>query len=205
VASQPGDPNYLAATPVTNTLVIGKGVASVNLGGLTQTFNGRGRMATVTTVPAGLSVAVTYNGKVNEPIGAGSYTVVATANSANYAGSGTGTLVVRKAQASVKLGGLFQTYSGTPLRVNVMTTPGGLPTRVTYNGTTNLPVNIGIYRVTATITGNNHEGSWSDLMEVSKASEVVNLNKLGKTRLLSVKTSFVGAVRRWVGILGWKL
>jgi cyclophilin family peptidyl-prolyl cis-trans isomerase len=178
VASQGGDNNYTAATPVTNTLVIGKGVASVAITGTNAPYNGAGRAVTVSTVPAGLPVRVTYNGQTNLPVIAGSYAVVATVNSPNYTGSGTGTLVVGKATSSVVLSGLSQTYSGAGRAVTVSTVPAGLPVRVTYNGQTNLPVSAGSYAVAATINSPNYTGSGTVTLVIGKATAKVTLSNL---------------------------
>ena len=193
VASQGGDSNHLAATPVTNTLVIGKGVASVSFSGTSAIYSGVGRAVTVSTVPAGLPVGVTYNGKTNLPVNAGSYAVVATINSPNYAGSGTGTLVVDKATSSVVLSGLSQTYNGAGRAVTVRRVPASLPVGVTYNGQTNPPVNAGSYSVLATINSPNYTGSGTGTLVIGKGAATVSLGGLsqsynGSGRAVTVRT-----------------
>src|SRR5205807_1222145 len=59
----------------TNTLIISKGVATITLGNLSQTFNGAARTASATTTPSGLTVLLAYDGQPNAPTNAGSYTV----------------------------------------------------------------------------------------------------------------------------------
>jgi len=86
------DPNYAVQT-ASGTLVISKATATVTLGNLSQSHI-RVTPVTVTTVPAGLAVRVTYNGSTSEPRKMGSYTVVATVNDTNYQGSATGTLTI---------------------------------------------------------------------------------------------------------------
>jgi hypothetical protein len=76
------------------TIEINKASATVMLSNLSQTADGSPKPVTVTTVPAGLSVNVTYNGLSTAPSAAGSYAIVATANDSNYQGSSTGTLVI---------------------------------------------------------------------------------------------------------------
>ena len=71
--------------------------ATVTLGNLSQTYDGTPKAATVTTVPAGLPVSVTYGGSATAPTNAGSYAVVATVTDARYVGSATGTLVIGQA------------------------------------------------------------------------------------------------------------
>jgi len=77
------DPNY-AATPATALLVITPLAATLSLSDLNQTYDGTPRAVTVTTDPAGLNVAVTYNGDATVPTEVGSYTVVATLADTNY-------------------------------------------------------------------------------------------------------------------------
>jgi hypothetical protein len=70
-------------------------------------------------------------------------------------------LVVNKATASVSIapGSLSQTYNGSPKPVTVTTTPAGVATTVTYNGSTTAPTNVGSYAVVAKITSTNYSGS----------------------------------------------
>ena len=86
---------------VTANFATGKLAATVNITGLTQTYNGTQLPVTVNTVPAGLKVNVTYKGVADEPMNAGSYPVVATIVHDNYAGSKTGTLVIAKANQTI--------------------------------------------------------------------------------------------------------
>ncbi|MEO8025413.1 MAG: MBG domain-containing protein [Bryobacteraceae bacterium] len=87
--------NYAGA--VSGTLVISQTAAVVTLGNLDQNFDGTPKSATVTTAPAGLTYSVTYGGSATAPSAAGSYAVVATVTNPNFAGSATGTLLIRQA------------------------------------------------------------------------------------------------------------
>src|SRR5207253_7545002 len=79
--------NYTASN-ATGTLTINKGTATITLSNLTQGYDGSPKSPTVTTSPAGLSgVSITYNGSATAPTNAGSYSVVASLNNANYAAS----------------------------------------------------------------------------------------------------------------------
>ncbi|HWA86119.1 MAG TPA: rhamnogalacturonan lyase B N-terminal domain-containing protein [Opitutus sp.] len=71
-----------------------KAIATVTLGDLTQAYDGTPRAVSATTDPAGLSVAITYDGSPTAPTLPGSYAVVATINDPAYAGSASGTLVI---------------------------------------------------------------------------------------------------------------
>ncbi|MEI6674340.1 MAG: DUF6288 domain-containing protein [Verrucomicrobiota bacterium] len=68
--------------------------ASVTLGSLTHTYDGAAQAATATTIPAGLTVDLTYDGGAGAPHDVGTYVVRATVNEMNYVGSATGTLVI---------------------------------------------------------------------------------------------------------------
>ena len=75
-------------------VVIGKPFATVTLTNLNQTYDGTARIVTATTVPAGLTVAITYDGSPDAPTNAGTYQVVGTVTDATYYGSATNSLVV---------------------------------------------------------------------------------------------------------------
>lgn len=71
-----------------------KANASVALSGLNALYRGTPQSVSVTTVPAGLPVNVTYNGGASA-VYPGTYTVVATIDDANYIGSASGTFEVK--------------------------------------------------------------------------------------------------------------
>ncbi len=96
VASQAGTTNWNAATDVTNTFMVNKTPASVTLSNLVQTYSGSPCIVPVTTVPAGLTVELLYEGSSNAPTAAGSYAITAAVNEVMYQGSATGLLVVAK-------------------------------------------------------------------------------------------------------------
>lgn len=74
--------------------------ALVSLNALNFIYDGTPKSATVTTVPAGLSVMVTYNGGSTRPTDVGTYSVRATIIASGYTGSATGTLVIAPAVAT---------------------------------------------------------------------------------------------------------
>ncbi|MCC5849447.1 MAG: IPT/TIG domain-containing protein [Verrucomicrobia bacterium] len=100
-ASQAGDDNWNEAEDVVNTFNVTKVTAEVILSDLNQTFTGEPRPVTVTTVPADLTVEVTYDGLPDAPSAAGSYPVVATVVSDIYQGSATGTLIIGNAPQTI--------------------------------------------------------------------------------------------------------
>ena len=125
--------------------------------------------------PAGVTVSglppdffapdsVTYNGSTDNPVNAGTYTVVATFNgTAIYeAATATRTFVIRKAMPTVTVNGGTFTYNGQPHPATGSVTgigeaPIGTPT-FAYNGGAALPVTVGTYEVVATYAGSaNYE------------------------------------------------
>jgi hypothetical protein len=177
-AMQAGNSNYLTAVPVTQTLTVNPAEAMVVLGNLAPTYTGTGRAASVTTTPAGLSVAVTYNGSAALPVNVGSYTVVATVVNPNYSGGATNTLVISRAVGTVVLGNLTPTYTGTGRAASVTTTPAGLSVAVTYDGSAALPVNAGSYVVVATVTNPDYSGGATNTLVIEKASQTVTFGAL---------------------------
>jgi hypothetical protein len=86
------DPNY--AGSASGTLVIAKAEAAVSVSGLSQTYDRAAKVPVVSTTPSGLAVSLSYDGSSIAPTSAGSYSVIAAVNDANYAGSTTGTLTI---------------------------------------------------------------------------------------------------------------
>ena len=163
------------------TLVISKGTATVKLSGLAVTYNGAAKSVTATTTPSGLTVILTYDGLPAAPTDAGNYTVVATVNNPNYQGGTTGTLVISKATATVKLSNLAAIYTGNPITPTATTTPAGLTVGFTYNGSSITPANAASYPVVATINEANYKGSITGSLVISKAPATVTLGNLAAT------------------------
>jgi len=95
---------YGSVTSSVAALTVTKAAGTVALGNLHQTYNGSAEAATASTTPTGLTVNLTYNGSVNAPTNAGSYTVVGTINDANYQGGATNTLAIANAAVTVSSG-----------------------------------------------------------------------------------------------------
>jgi predicted extracellular nuclease len=178
-------------------LTVNKATAVVTLGDLAQTYSGTARVASATTTPAGLGVTLTYNGSATPPVNVGSYPVEAKVVDANYVGTGTGTLVVSPATASVVFSNLTQTYDGTPRVVSVVTAPAGLAVALTYNGSAAAPINVGSYALAATVNDANYIGSATNTLIVSPATATVTLGNLfqqydGTPKSVTVTTAPAG-------------
>ncbi|MBA3700069.1 MAG: hypothetical protein H0W78_14565, partial [Planctomycetes bacterium] len=183
--------NNYSLTYVTGSLTVTPATSSVTLSNLARTFDGAGKAATVTTVPAGLTTSVTYNGNAALPVNAGSYAVVATVTNPNYTGTANGTLTIAPAAATVTLSGLANTYDGAGKAATVTTAPAGLSGTITYGGNAALPVNAGSYAVVATITDANYTGSANGTLTIAPAVATVTISGLAHTYDGAGKTATV--------------
>ena len=130
------------------TLFIEPAVAEVIIdpAGLVQTYNGTAKAVSVSTIPAGLDVLVTYNGSPDGPVNAGSYTVQAAINDSNYVGSSTATLIINQVPATVTAD-LKVIYAGQPLPAFTATFSGFI------NGDNQSVVNSLTFTVSPTYSG----------------------------------------------------
>ena len=83
--------------------------------------------------------------------------------------SGTGL----KAVATITLGNLAQTYTGSPLSATATTSPANLAVSFTYNGSSTAPTAAGNYKVVATITDTDYTGTATGTLVISKATPTI--------------------------------
>ena len=83
-----------------------------------------------------------------------------------------------KTAASVTLGSLAATYTGSPHPATATTTPAGLTVVLTYDGATAAPTNVGSYAVLATISDPSYQGSASGTLVIARAAASVTLGSL---------------------------
>jgi hypothetical protein len=156
------------------------------------------------TIPAGLTVDLTYDGASQAPVGAGSYAVTGTVNDPRYQGSASGTLVVAKAPQTIGFSAIpDQTATAT---VGLAATGGGSGNPVTFavtsgpgviTGGTNLSfTTAGIVSVTASQLGNGNYDAAPDVertFAVTKTNATITLAGLnqiydGTVRVVSATT-----------------
>ncbi|MEQ6120772.1 cadherin domain-containing protein [Reichenbachiella sp. MALMAid0571] len=87
------DANY-EIQPANGVLTISKATATIALSDLEQDADGSVKTPTVTTDPAGLSHTITYDGLVDAPSEAGTYSVVVTIDEDNYEGERTASFTI---------------------------------------------------------------------------------------------------------------
>ena len=134
-ASQAGDADHAAATPVARSFAIGRGAATITLSGLSQVYGGAPGAVTATVDPAGAgAVRVTYDGSDAVPTAAGTYQVVATVDGANHQGTLTATLKIAKAAQSVDFADLAAATFGDAPRQPRASASSGLAVTFTATG-----------------------------------------------------------------------
>ncbi len=161
---------YGSVTSSVATLNIGKAVAALSLGNLTQIYDGSAKPVSVSTLPPNLPVTLTYDGSPFAPTNAGNYVIVATVTDPDFSAAATNVLVIQKASAIVNLAKLSQTWDGTPKSVTATTVPPNLSVVITYNGGQNPPANAGVYSINALVTDANHQGQTTGVLNLSIAS-----------------------------------
>ena len=163
------------------TLSVAQAQAMLSLCNLSQTFDGTQKSVTATSYPSGVYLSVTYsqNGQSAQPRNAGSYSVQATVQDANYWGSAYSTLTIMPAQATVMLSNLNQTFNGMQKSVTSTSYPSGLMLSVTYsqNGQSAQPRNAGSYTVQATVQDANYWGSASSYLTITPVTPVITWAK----------------------------
>lgn len=203
-ARQGGNASFTPAPEIKRTVVVSK--ANQTIGAFapvgTRVFGAAPFPAIAPRASSGLPVTLrvvsgpaSVSGNMVTLTGAG--TVVLAANQAgnenfNAAHEVTTSFVVNKRNvgAAVVLSDTSHTFSGTPKGVTVATVPPGLATRVTYNGSTNLPVNAGTYNVVVTINDANYQGSRNAKMTIGKATQNISFVQPGD-QVFAVNRTFM--------------
>jgi len=191
-ANQAGGPNHESAPEVSRTFTVTKAMATVNLGNLSQTYDGTPKAATATTDPAGKAVTYTYEGSSTAPTDAGTYEVIGTVDDPIYQGSATGTLVIAKASQSIAFAAIPDRLttdtvnlsatggaSGNPVTFAVTSGPATLTggNQLTFTGA-------GEVTITASQAGNGNYEAAPDVprtFTVTKAMATVSLGSLSQT------------------------
>ena len=160
---------------VSSNITIGKATAQITLGDLAQVADGSAKVASVTTVPEGVGVNVTYNGNSAAPVEAGTYEVRVLANDPNYQGFALGTLTLSGA-GTVAIENLVQVFDGTGKAATVTTVPVGLGRTTTYNGSADAPVNAGTYEVRVVIDDPVYSGFGVAILTIEPATAEITFD-----------------------------
>ncbi len=175
VSAAATDPNYLGSTD--GTLVIGPATPLITWAAPAAITYGTPLGAAQLNATASTAGAFFYTpaAGILLPVGTNEALSVAftPADTANYTTAhGSTAITVNPAGATIALGGLVQSYDGTPKSATVTTTPDGLAVSVTYNGSATPPTNPGAYAVVATINDANYSGSATGTLVIGIAAIV---------------------------------
>jgi hypothetical protein len=89
-------------------------------------------------------------------------------------------LVINPNAATVILGNLNQTYTGSAISVTASTIPPGLTVNLTYNGSPNAPTNAGSYTVIGTVSDPYYAGGATNTLVINLATATVTLSNLNQ-------------------------
>lgn len=187
------------------SITIGKGTATVTLGGLNQTYTGSPLSATATTAPSGLNVTFTYNGSPTAPTAVGSYAVVATINDSNYQGSATGTMIIAKVQPAITWATPSAIVYGTALSgVQLDASVTGIPGTFVYTPAAGTVLGAGANQtlsVTFTPTDTTDYGTSTQtvLITVAQLVPVVTLGTSMNPAMLQTPVTFTAIVSATAG------
>jgi Tol biopolymer transport system component len=141
--------------------------------------NGNGTFAPATSVQSGL------------PTPESRFVAVADLNrdgrpdlAVTHASSNTLVVFLGKLLAQVNLGGLGQTFDGTPSSATATTNPPGLTVVVTYDGSPTPPTNAGSYAVAASVSDADFVGLANGTLTIARASQTIAFDPL-PTRAVS--------------------
>jgi hypothetical protein len=169
-----------SASSASGVLMVSPAPATLSLGGLVATYNGTGQTAIVNTTPADLAgVTVTYAQQdlaVAAPTTAGSYTVTATLDNANYtAPEVTGTLIINQATPTITWANPADIVYGTPLGPRQLDATSSVAGSFAYTQTAGIVLNAGAAQVlSGTFTP-------TDTVDYSAVTTTVTINVLPAT------------------------
>ncbi len=138
-----------------------------------------------------LGTQTTVSPVTNAPVtmlsGTGTCTIDANqAGNGNYSAAAQQQISVTAspATATVTLGNLSATYSGSPISATATTIPSSLRVILTYNGSSTAPTAAGSYTVVGTINDSNYTGSASGTLVINALPVTLQSSPVG--RLVSV-------------------
>lgn len=185
------------------SLVIAKAAQTLTFDALSAVTFGAAPFDLNATATSSLSVAfassnplvATVSGKTVTIVGAGTTVITAgQGGDSNYAAatSVSRTLVVNKAAATVTLGGLAPTYTGSARSATASTEPPGLAVGFTYNTAPTAPTAAGSYAVAAVVNDANYTGTATGTLVIAKATPTLTFAALPSRALDEVSFNLAG-------------
>ena len=161
------DKNYAGSNSGILSITIATGY--VTLFDLTQNYTGNPLSTGIITYPYGLSTSITYDGSNTPPTNPGNYIVGGVIHDYNYQGFGYNIFTIPKLPATISIGNLEQTYTGSAISTTYTTVPPNLNAIVLYSGVSQLPSSVGLYNVSATIDDPYYKGTFTSTLTIAKA------------------------------------
>lgn|GEM_PF-4942643 len=162
----------------TATLEIEDKPVVIQIENLEQEYDGSAKSVSVTTIPTGLPIEVTYNGEEILPINAGSYNILVTVEQFGIEYTKEATLIITPAKAEIIVSDLEQVYDGSSKEVAITTTPAGLGFKVLYDNSVESPINAGVYSFEVVLEDDNYTGSYEGQLNIKKAEAEILLSNL---------------------------
>ncbi|MDQ0289312.1 MBG domain-containing protein [Oligosphaera ethanolica] len=168
------------------SFAIGQATATITIDDASFAYDGIPKEPAVTTTPAGLSVAILYNGAADKPIAVGTYTVAASINEPNYQGVAVPVQIeITKGTATISFADTSVGYDGTAKVPTVTTEPADLAVVLSYQDASgeqvDAPIAAGTYAVTATIDDANYQGEAETELVINKAPATISFENLEVT------------------------
>lgn len=165
------------------SLIVSPATATITLDNLNATYDGTPKAVFVTTNPAGLAYAVSYEGEPTAPTNAGTYAVAANITAPNYTGGTPGSLVIAKASQNIDFAALNPVPDdAAPFSLTATATSGlalsyssSNPNVATVSGNIVTVVGSGSTVITASQAGN---ANYHPALAVPQTLTVVRANPL---------------------------
>lgn len=167
------DPNFEGGQTV--SFIVEKAVAPIVVTDTLHVYDGNPKTPSVSTTPSGLAYTVTYNNSLTPPTQAGTYNLDIVINNQNYQGTRHMGFVIEKAPVELTISDTSYIYDGNAKSITLATSLANVNTQVTYDGSSSIPVDAGIYAVVASVVEDNYKGTKNSTLIIRKASALVNL------------------------------
>ena len=158
------DSNYFGQA--TATMTITPALVSIQFADMNHVYDMQSKQPVIN-----LSDSVNYNISFNginttSVVNSGVYNVVVTITSPNYNGCDSALFTIEKAQAYFDIQDTIVTYNQTEQGANIQVTPTFTPFDVLYEGSTQKPINAGIYNANIVINDTNIVGNTSFVFQI---------------------------------------
>lgn len=158
-------------------------ILNITCANLTFTYDGAPKPITVeddSGTDLSAFTQILYNGSSGAPVNAGIYDITVIIDHEDYYGYKEFSQTINKALAAIDVNpaSLTQIYGNIqPVDVTITTPSSGAVLEILYNGSTSLPVNVGIYDITIIVISDNYSlTDTSYQLEIKKAAVTIILS-----------------------------